>query len=322
MAQGREVLAEAGLGVLAETPIETHIRALAAGPRIDVLALGVCLVRYDETRQTFLDLLRRAASGGALAEDETHLNFIGLHILAANRQTDAFPLLLRLLALDEDDLDRLLGDGLTATMQRVAASLFDGDADALMAAIMDSSRNEYARNSLLEAATYLTWQGRIDREAMRRLLVRFDDEGLAADYSIEWLGWLSAIALLGFEDLAPRVRQAWNSARIDETLMDLEDFEGDLAWALRAPEDTDRFKLDQLGLIDDVYEAISWADHDDEDDVLDDDESDGFDDEDGLGMAPWLSEPGQPVSNPFRHVGRNDPCPCGSGKKAKKCCLG
>ncbi|RWK45049.1 MAG: hypothetical protein EOR45_38715, partial [Mesorhizobium sp.] len=24
---------------------------------------------------------------------------------------------------------------------------------------------------------------------------------------------------------------------------------------------------------------------------------------------------------PWRHVGRNDPCPCGSGKKAKKCCL-
>ncbi|MCF6115630.1 SEC-C domain-containing protein [Mesorhizobium muleiense] len=23
----------------------------------------------------------------------------------------------------------------------------------------------------------------------------------------------------------------------------------------------------------------------------------------------------------MRHVGRNDPCPCGSGKKAKKCCL-
>ena len=25
--------------------------------------------------------------------------------------------------------------------------------------------------------------------------------------------------------------------------------------------------------------------------------------------------------NPFRDVGRNDPCPCGSGKKYKKCCL-
>ena len=25
----------------------------------------------------------------------------------------------------------------------------------------------------------------------------------------------------------------------------------------------------------------------------------------------------QPVS---KHIGRNDPCPCGSGKKYKKCC--
>jgi len=25
--------------------------------------------------------------------------------------------------------------------------------------------------------------------------------------------------------------------------------------------------------------------------------------------------------NPYRDVGRNDPCPCGSGKKYKKCCL-
>jgi hypothetical protein len=25
--------------------------------------------------------------------------------------------------------------------------------------------------------------------------------------------------------------------------------------------------------------------------------------------------------NPFRGIGRNDPCPCGSGKKFKRCCL-
>lgn len=27
------------------------------------------------------------------------------------------------------------------------------------------------------------------------------------------------------------------------------------------------------------------------------------------------------VHNPTRHVGRNDPCPCGSGMKFKQCCL-
>lgn len=29
--------------------------------------------------------------------------------------------------------------------------------------------------------------------------------------------------------------------------------------------------------------------------------------------------PQQPYVNPLRDVGRNDPCPCGSGSKFKKC---
>lgn len=29
-----------------------------------------------------------------------------------------------------------------------------------------------------------------------------------------------------------------------------------------------------------------------------------------------------PAFNRFRGIGRNDPCPCGSGRKFKKCCLG
>lgn len=29
----------------------------------------------------------------------------------------------------------------------------------------------------------------------------------------------------------------------------------------------------------------------------------------------------QPITNNLKNIGRNDPCPCGSGKKFKKCCL-
>ena len=29
----------------------------------------------------------------------------------------------------------------------------------------------------------------------------------------------------------------------------------------------------------------------------------------------------EPIRNRGRHVGRNEPCPCGSGKKYKNCCL-
>jgi len=37
-----------------------------------------------------------------------------------------------------------------------------------------------------------------------------------------------------------------------------------------------------------------------------------------------LREPAEPVTSPVlprgRRIGRNDPCPCGSGKKFKRCC--
>ena len=34
-----------------------------------------------------------------------------------------------------------------------------------------------------------------------------------------------------------------------------------------------------------------------------------------------LLAPAPPSEVPHKAVGRNDPCPCGSGKKFKKCCL-
>ncbi|TIM36687.1 MAG: hypothetical protein E5Y61_02825 [Mesorhizobium sp.] len=68
--------------------------------------------------------------------------------------------------------------------------------------------------------------------------------------------------------------------------------------------------------MDDVLEALEWTSH-----------LEYFGKEDLRSPLPeqtWLDELSgliAPVTNPLRHVGRNDPCPCGSGKKAKKCCL-
>lgn len=43
----------------------------------------------------------------------------------------------------------------------------------------------------------------------------------------------------------------------------------------------------------------------------------------GLGISDLLAEMGEEISEPVRSVkiGRNEPCPCGSGKKYKKCCM-
>ena len=38
-----------------------------------------------------------------------------------------------------------------------------------------------------------------------------------------------------------------------------------------------------------------------------------------VGAAVGAGMPAVPAVNPYVGVGRNDPCPCGSGKKFKKC---
>jgi len=44
-----------------------------------------------------------------------------------------------------------------------------------------------------------------------------------------------------------------------------------------------------------------------------------IDAQDGIGLTPQ-AEQARPVVARKKKVGRNDPCPCGSGKKYKKCC--
>jgi uncharacterized protein YecA (UPF0149 family) len=70
--------------------------------------------------------------------------------------------------------------------------------------------------------------------------------------------------------------------------------------------------------IDDVAEATAWWDRrekveDDEDDLMLNERDDGGD------PADQFTAIAEPYRAPAK-VGRNEPCPCGSGKKYKKCC--
>lgn len=290
-------------------PIETYLQAVASERDLPEFAIGMCVLLLEEA-PALRAVLSKAADGEILSEDEGILAFRGLHILGGARDTGAWPILSRLLRRPNDEIDDLLGDTVTETLPRIAAGMFNGDVDDLFSLIADRSIDEYLRSSLLGAAAFLTWDGRIERERMREFLERFYVEGLAADGEFAWVGWFEAIALLGLRDLAPLFRNAWEGGRIDTEYMDQGDFETDLASAERAPTDIERFAPFKLGYIEDVVEALSWA-HTirDLDRVTDTNTTN----------PAWLPE--EPYVNPWRHVGRNDPCPCGSGKKAKKCCL-
>jgi hypothetical protein len=293
-------------------PIVEHLHALATERELPVLALGNCAIRFEESSPALRAIVIRAADGEALSEDEKMLAFRGLHILGGARDSATCQPLLRLLRRPNDEIDDLLGDAVTESLAKIVAGVFDGDVGALFGTIEDHSIDEFVREALLGAAAFLTWDGRIERDRMRHFLERFYQERPAADRDQAWIGWLQAIALLGMRDLAPLVHRAWDAGRVMPGVLYRSHFEQDLSEAERAPNDLDRLKRAYLGYIDDVVVALEWTRG-----------VEGL--PAGKGQAPLRLEPPsysfEPVRNPWRHVGRNDPCPCGSGKKAKKCCL-
>jgi HEAT repeat protein len=90
-------------------------------------------------------------------------------------------------------------------------------------------------------------------------------------------------------------------------------------------------ELPPLDSPEDDEEYLDDEDYPDDEDYLDDEEYPGeedWDDEDnrdedeGFGHTPYPGpyEPMEPYRRPTPKIGRNEPCPCGSGRKYKKCC--
>ncbi|GJE16856.1 DUF1186 domain-containing protein [Methylobacterium marchantiae] len=269
------------------------IEALSAAKYLPKEAMLQAVAKPSEIAETVLAVLALAADGEELDEGQGNLLFWGLHVLGTARETRVFAPLMRLLQRqDADTLDALLGDALTTTMAKVIVSVFDGDVEPIQALLLDSTVDGFARNEVFAALAYLTQTGRIDRNRTHDLLVRFDDKRAAVEGDVAWVGWEETIALLGFADLAMRSTVARADGRLTDEFSDAQWFHTTLRRATAKPADLQRFDPRDYGTFDDPIADLSWT-------------------AEGAGL---------PVRNPVK-IGRNDPCPCGSGKKYKKCCL-
>jgi uncharacterized protein YecA (UPF0149 family) len=126
-----------------------------------------------------------------------------------------------------------------------------------------------------------------------------------------WHAWMTAVAVLGIEPLVPRVRAAFADGRISPHYCGENHFDDMLKAAIQRPDDRTRLAREQMGYFEDVLDELQGFDDPEasDDDTFPDD------------LLRADLDPGIPYHNPFRNVGRNDPCPCESGKKIKKCCM-
>ena len=259
----------------------------------------------------FIAAIERYVAGESdpAVEDALLLVF---HLLGEWRETSAYRPLAKLLRLPSDEVDAVLGNAMTETSHRVMAAVFDGDPKPLYDLILDRSADEFVRARMCEALAMLARRDQLPRSEVARFLHACHAD-LEQSTCFVWDGWQSAIALLGLVELKPLVERAFRRGYLSPEYSSFEDFQDDLRQVIehRAPPEWQ--SKNEFELFGDTIEELShwsWSSRDEDEDDAEDDADD------------WEPKPPQgPIVNPFKGVGRNDPCPCGSGKKFKKCCL-
>ena len=275
------------------------------------------LDHWDEAAPAFIEVLERYASGADRSEDSQEAVFFVVHLLGEKAEARAFPALCRLMC-DADACEAALGDATTENLPAIIVSTYDGNLPALKGVIEDAAADQFVRHGALMAMAYLTRTGRISDAETRAYLLHLYAEMRPQAESFVWAGWVEAVACLGYRDYADQAERLMRRGFVERFVMSIDDFRGDLRQTLDDPDGMAGFALDRVAPFGEAIETLSqWYYF-----------TDAYKKDQARAAArhavdeKWSAlNTGSSQIDQFRHVGRNDPCPCGSGKKYKKCCL-
>jgi len=183
--------------------------------------------------------------------------FFVFHLLGEWREKAAYQPLARLLKLPGREVDAIFGDGITTTSHRVMAGLFDGDPQPLYDIILDPNADEYLRASMIEALAIATLRGELDRDLAGRFLRNVFMEMQPQAECYAWVGWQSAIAMLGISDQKILVKKAFDRGFIDRHVLGFDDFEQDLRRGIDRPGEPRRPDDPEFTLFGDTIEELS-----------------------------------------------------------------
>jgi uncharacterized protein len=296
------------------TTIEDALRELAiCYGRLPRSAMRWALDNWEIAGPRFLALLEAYVEGADRSERTEGILFFALHLFGEKRETAAFPNLCRLMR-DCDGIENVLGDGTTETLKGIVISTFDGDVTALTGVIEAVEADEFVRDAALMAMAYLAHTGQLPGEDMRSYLLHLMAEMQPQASSFVWVSWVTAVAALGYVDFIGQVERLFRLGFVPREVMSFRHFKGDLERTLDDPNGMAMFAHELAVPFEDAIGTLSgWYAFSEE--RLQDEERRM------ANRSPsWLAPP-EPRRNSLRHVGRNDPCPCGSGRKYKKCCL-
>ncbi len=276
-----------------------------------------------------IDLIDEAfsiAEDGDYPEGNGHL--FACLLLAEMKAAPGFAAVSKLFSGSEEDCAALGDDFVTEDLGRVLASFPNAGLSEMSAIIADESRSPYARAACVTGIATLVADDRLDRqEAISCLHHLFSS--LPEDDEEVYLDVVSVLLHLHAEQAFGDIREAMRSGRISACDLGVDEVARAEQLGLDGCMRELRAYRPYRTVKDTIAETSWWAcfdpaefDEEDEDLLFALDEN-GEDLECSLcdgEPRQWDSPDSTTVRRSVPKVGRNDPCPCGSGKKHKKCC--
>ena len=241
--------------------------------------------------------------------DEIYMRHIyALYLLAQFREVRAYPLIVELFSMSSDVVQHVTGDIITEDLGRILASTFDGDVRPLENMVEDENINKYVRSAALQAFVILWGQGALTREQVIQYFRCLFQEKLAGEVSSIWGSLVANSLNLSPNELEEDIEKVFDKGLVEPFYVGRGDVENSLGLS---DEDARRaYRRDRRsGLIDDTISEMQWW------------ASFQPQSERRLSSVGSTSNSGKRKEEGVRKIGRNAPCPCGSGKKFKKCCL-
>jgi hypothetical protein len=220
-------------------------------------------------------------------------------LLAQFREQAAYPLLVKFFSTPGDLCLDTTGDLVTEYLDRILASVCHNDVEPIKRMIEDPTVNEYVRSACLRTLTILVLEEKLSRDQVVDYFRSLFHGKLEREPDFIWSALAVACCDLYPQELLPEIERIFDDGLVDLFHIRLESVQDTLT---EGQEDVlQRSRQYRRGFIEDTVAEMRWwacfkADTD----------------------APTTAK--QPVAKE-KKIGRNDPCPCGSGKKYKKCCL-
>jgi hypothetical protein len=236
------------------------------------------------------------------ADDDDMAPMFALYLLAQFREPRAYPLLIRLLRLDHDLVDAMLGDVITESLDRILASVCAGDIGPMQALVEDATVDEWVRAAALSGLAVLVVQDVIPRDEVIAYFRELCHGKLEREYSFVWSELACLSADLSAAELLPEIEQAYAERLCDPGCVGLDEVRRDMAAGYDTMLASPRAGRHYRFIGDTAEELSGWA---------------------CFRPAPKERPKPPPPSVPAAaalKVPRNAPCPCGSGKKYKVCC--